>query len=459
MTNPLKNLYNACNPLTPASPAHYMDCSAVRGGKALTAQFRNKLAMAENQFLCFLFSGHIGCGKSSELHHLARELENPKPVAPHKRYFPVILDAGEYLDDYDVTPTDIHLAIVAELAATLREKGVGELKDNYFVRRFNEIKSFFLTERELGEGELSLGIAKARIQRLKKAPEARKQVREKLLPQMTSILSEINTVFDNARLLLKKMKSPGGDAFADFVLILDNLEKIQRIAGHTEGEASQKELFIERAPQLMGLSAHVIYTIPLTLIFSHGPQLKAIYGFPPFVLPMIKIMERGTRKPYEEGRQALRDLVQHRAGDTPLESLFESEALDWLLTYSGGHTRDLMAFVQEACTYVDGPPITLQAAQRALGQTVSLYSTSIPASHWPKLAGLERSPDQDIDNNDPDIRQMLEQLTVLAYSNGGDAQDAFTPETPWYAVNPIVRELPQFKAALEDLNKVTGPAQ
>jgi len=41
---------------------------------------------------------------------------------------------------------------------------------------------------------------------------------------------------------------------------------------------------------------------------------------------------------------------------------------------------------------------------------------------------------------------MLENLSVLEYINGG-GDDPFALAEPWYAVNPIVRELQRFKAA------------
>ena len=47
---------------------------------------------------------------------------------------------------FDVALVDILLAIVMELAANLREKLRIELKDNYFIKRFDEIKQYFLSD-------------------------------------------------------------------------------------------------------------------------------------------------------------------------------------------------------------------------------------------------------------------------------------------------------------------------
>jgi hypothetical protein len=185
MPDALKDIYNACDPYLPASAEYYSDCAAARGSGALSQEFQNRLRLA-NDYEYFLFSGHIGCGKSSELKCLERSLTTA--VADRECYFPILLDVSEYLDDYDAAPTDILLAIVSELADTLRRKLGVELKDNYFVKRLNEIREFLLSDVELNEGELALGFAKAKVQRLKKDPTARQNVRAVLEPKMSTMV-------------------------------------------------------------------------------------------------------------------------------------------------------------------------------------------------------------------------------------------------------------------------------
>lgn len=456
MSDVLKQVYNACDPYEPATAEYYCDCSEARGSSALMGEFQQHLALA-NDYLCFLCSGHIGGGKSSELEALKRALTDPHPPPPQARYFTVLLNISDYLDDYDAASTDILLAIVTELAATLRDEMGAELKDSYFVRRLNEIKRFFLSDVEINAGELPLWGAKAKVQRLKKDPTAREKVREVLLPQLSSMLAEINTVFDQARLEVRKAKVAAGEQpYTDIVLILDNMERIRKVAGFAEGLVSQRELFLERYTQLAGMQAHVIYTVPLRLVRSaDGPQLVNRYGAL-FVLPMVKVIERGARLPFQSGMACLRALLQRRLNDQPLDQVFAPEALDFLLTYSGGNVRTLMTFVQNACSYADCTPIPLIAAHRAIQQAVRSYSTAIPEEHWTKLALLDRSPDQMIPGGDNDYLVMLENLSVLEYVNGG-AGDPFTASEPWYAVNPIVRQLQKFKTAASELAKVSVP--
>jgi hypothetical protein len=141
-------------------------------------------------------------------------------------------------------------------------------------------------------------------------------------------------------------------------------------------------------------------------------------------------------------------MIEKRLPSGSLDVLFEPEAIEFLIQYSGGHARSLMSFVQEACTYVDDLPVTLGAAKDAIRQAVRIFDSTIPASYWSKLARLERSQDQKIDSADPDFANMLMNVIVLEYVNGESGTDIFESSAPWYAVHPIVRELKQFKEAL-----------
>lgn len=248
----LRQIYNACDPNEPATAQYYLDCGEARGESALAQVFLRHLQLADD-YCCFLFSGHIGCGKSSELEHVRQAISHYSPPASGRRYFPLLLNVSDYLDDYDVAVSDILLAIVTELAATLRDELGIELKDNYFQKRVNEAWQSLLSDVEVNEGEISLPGGKAKVQRLKKDPAARQQVRERLMPHLSTMLDEINLVFSEARLAVKQKSVPAGEEpYSDVVLMLDNLERIQKLTGMSEGLSSQRELFLERYTQLTG---------------------------------------------------------------------------------------------------------------------------------------------------------------------------------------------------------------
>lgn len=458
MDEALRRIYAACDPNEPATPQYYIDCGEARGETGLARHFLNHLegkSASEDDYLRFLFSGHIGCGKSSELEHLSSLLKNQGPF--QSRFYPIFLNARDYLDDFDVALTDILLAIVTEIAATLRDEIGYELKDSYFKTRFSEIKEFFLSDVEINKGEVEAFGAKLEIQRLRRNPDARRKVRERLREREVTMSEEINRVFDEARVAIRRYQDPMGiQPYSDIVLIFDNLEKIRRFEGK-EDHLAFCELFLERYAQLTGLKIHVIYTVPLRLIRStEGPQLALRYGQEPLVLPMVKVLERESRQPYAPGVNSMQTILQRRLGGLTLKEVFDDDALEFLLRYSGGHTRNLVSFVQNACTYANKLPITLDAAKRAIQQTVRTYSTAIPESHWRKLAALELSGDQKIENGDEDYLKMLENLRALEYINGGD-EDVFASAEPWYAVNPIVRELKKFKEAVENSRTPVEP--
>ncbi len=116
----IAKIYGACNPDNPATEKFYYDCSAARGGNVFVEQIKDHIGLANasmheysdaSDYKCFLFTGHSGCGKSSELKRLVREL---RTYSADSRFYPIFIDANEYLDKFDVKITDILLAIATE---------------------------------------------------------------------------------------------------------------------------------------------------------------------------------------------------------------------------------------------------------------------------------------------------------------------------------------------------------
>lgn len=431
-------LYNAFDPLAPADMGQYVDMDAVRGTEgALIKDVLRHIHLARDHYVRFLFSGHIGCGKSSELKQLNHILLTSKG---ERCFFPVFLDTHEYLSDYDTDPIDLLLAVVAELATQLRDNLKIELKDNYFKDRLLELKSFLFSEVEVEEAEVELWKVKAKLKLLKANDVARTEVRQALRPRVATMLGEINSLLTTVRGLLREKKT----GYTDLVLIVDNLEKIRKVTNAPEGFASHRELFLEQHAKLTGFDAHVIYTVSLRLVRStDAPQLLQRYDRV-FVVPSVKVMQR-DRTRYDPGDAALRSLIERRITPTPLPNVFTEEALAFLLRYCGGHVRHLMIFIRTSIAYVDKLPIDLPAARKALRQMINIFSSSIPEAHWDKLAALDQSEDQKIINGDSDYLALLENQAVLEYVDGIEENDAFASAEPWYAVHPVVRELQKFR--------------
>lgn len=436
-------IYQAFDPLHAASSEQYLEMTVARGTDgALVKEFLRHIRLAQQNHIRFLFSGHIGSGKSTELLQLRDKLLHA-PSGPI-RYLPVVIDTNDYLADYDADALDLLLAIVAEVAATLRDRLKIDLQDSYFERRFAELKSFLLSEVDVSEGEITLANAKVKLRRLKADETARAKVREALRAQVSTILAEINSLLDRVRTELAARKS----GFTDVVLIIDNLEKIRKVGTAGEGFPSQKELFLEQHSKLTGFNAHVIYTVPLRLVRStDAPQLNLRYDSV-FVLPAVKTRDR-KGKAYAPGRAALGILVAQRVAPLKVDDVIQRDALEFLIEYSGGHVRHLMLFMRAATASAESLPIDMAAARKAVRQLVGIYSSSIPDEHWDKLLAVERSDDQKIANGDPGYLALLDNAAILEYRDG-EGEDPFEAAEPWYAVHPIVRELQKFKERLQN---------
>jgi energy-coupling factor transporter ATP-binding protein EcfA2 len=439
MDDKIKKIFNACNPNLPAEDDYYTDCREARGGEVLANKVERRLDLIENGYLRCLFTGHIGSGKSSELLHLVNVLKDKT------NFFPIYVDIKDYINFENVMFDEILLAIAVEIADVFNgELGI-KLKNNYFEQKFAGIKDIFLTKRKLSKLEVDLfGLAKAEIQEIKQNDEAKRKLFEAIEQDTKSLLEELNLFIKEANLRLLKTESH----YTGIVIIVDSLEKIQKFEDSKQGLDSQRELFIERYTKLTGLEAHILYTVPLALFRSdQGPKLRLYYG-EVIALPMVKIYHRGRfDDPYEEGCKAFTKILEKRLGDIPCDEIFGEGALEFMIRYSGGNLRNLMSFIQEAIISTEDLPISYEIARRSVQPTVRSYASSIREDYWPKLAGLEKSADQQIDNGDEGFWVMLENLTVMEYVNGAENLD-----NTWYAVNPVVREIGKFKAALANSN-------
>jgi hypothetical protein len=444
MEYPAKNLVdalNACNPTRPldAGDPRYVDLASGRGDEGSAIARCRKRILGSETPLVQLLAGHRGCGKSTELRGLQRSLED-------EGYFVVRFEVDGDVDLEDTEPTDILLAMIRNLESRLREANLvvdPKLLDD-FLLWFGEVV-LEKTERSAIEAELSSEISiggeiplfaklLARFSgQLKTGTESKRNVRRKLDPRITELLERGRLLAVAAR---EKVRKAGRK---DLVMIVDNLDRIA-LKEREGGRTTHEVLFVERGELFGGLNCHVVLTLPISLVFSpKQATLGAIFS-DLHVLPMVKIAEKGTRKPWHPGRRLLDDLLRQRLD---LDTLFENGTTDQLIKASGGHPRELMRLVQDAVLFVDEPPVTRLAVRKAFRRLVNGYDRSIPEEHWPKLARVYR--DQKV-KNDEAHQLMLFNLSVLEYQN----------EARWCDVHPAILELPQFKAELERLNDEPG---
>jgi hypothetical protein len=438
----LKHLYNNCKPLIPATAEQYVDLSPARGQKAFVSRFIRQAQFvaspnSQTHFLHFIFSGHYGSGKSSELKLLCRELEN---MPEGSRLLPIYIDTEEYLNENDTHLIDIFYAIVAELGSVFKAHNLN-LESHFFKRFAEDLWDILQTPLALRKVDATFWGLKTEFQPLKHNQEARQALRNKVRPIESELLNEVNTILDQARALLRSQ-----GVYRDIVLVVDNLEKVRKAMGKEDLRESYQALFLDKAPEFNGVLAHAIYTFPLELLRSSmAISWTTTYACEPVVVPMVKVLERDGKSFYEKGFGLLVDLIQKRLKDIPeigtvdIHDVFTQEALEGIVKYSGGDVRSLLHFIQEAAVNTMELPIEMEAVYQAVSGKVTTFSTTLV--HWEKLRALEESSRQSIPNDDMDYQVFLRQGAVFEYMNGSENQSPFEKASPWYAVHPLVREL------------------
>ncbi|HEY9802238.1 MAG TPA: P-loop NTPase fold protein [Leptolyngbyaceae cyanobacterium] len=439
----LERFYQACNPSRPlimsnaSDRSYYIDFAAVRGGKIIEALLRTITRISPDAPTCQLFTGHLGCGKSTELLRLKAELEE-------QQFHVVYFESTHVLEMADVDVTDILLAIAGQVSESLEAIKI-RLKPKYFTRLFGEVVDFLQTPIELGvEGELSVGIAKITA-KTKESPQLRRRLRDYLEPRTQSILQSINSeLLERANKDLKALGKRG------LVVIVDNLDRVA-IRPLPSGVSLPEYLFIERGEQLRNLNCHVVYTIPLALTFSNNSaelQHRLGGGVAPKVLPMIPVRLR-SGEIFTQGLGLMRQMVLARSfpdirASDRLElttEVFDSlETLDRLCLISGGHVRDLLGLLFD-CLREQDPPFGRDCVELVIQRQRDYRANAIDPHEWELIFKVMQ--EQRV-KGDIEYHALLRSLFVFEYR---DHQGA------WFAVNPVIAETQKFQSWLNQTHQ------
>ncbi|KOP24196.1 KAP family P-loop domain-containing protein [Hapalosiphon sp. MRB220] len=426
----LQRFYQACNPsktlvMGDASDRqYYIDFSDVRGCKIVEELQRTIVRISPDDPTCQLFTGHIGCGKSTELQRLKTELEQ---TGFHVVYF----ESSQDLDMADIDVSDILLSIARQVSTSLEAINIKE-KSGYFANLFREIGDFLQTPIELSaEAELSLGIAKISA-KTKDSPQLRNQLRQYLEPRTNSILQAINEeLLDKAVQHLKQRGQKG------LVVIVDNLDRVD-MRPLASGRSLPEYLFIDRGEQLRRLKCHMVYTIPLALIFSNEYETlknRLGGGIAPKVLPMVLVRQRDGSD-YEPGISLLRQLVLTRAFPEVswnarlglITELFDHpQTLDRLCRISGGHIRNLLGLLY-SCLQRQDPPFSQDCLEAVIKDYRDDLLLAIDEQVWELL--LEVVNQQSV-KGESDYQTLLRSMFVFEYRDTTGR---------WFGISPALAE-------------------
>lgn len=433
----LKRLYNAFDPFRPlpAGDPAYVDCHEVRGDGDILETVGREILYSDRK-TCQLYAGHRGAGKSTELLRLQQFLDE-------KGFFVVYFAADEEdIDPEDVQYTDILLACTRNILATFKNKMDSPAILNWLRERWEDLKDVLQTKISLDELSIEAQVSQfAKITtKMRSEPSERRKIRDLINPHTITLTKALNEFIQDV-----KQNLPLG--YDQLVLIADNLDRIVPVT-QADGRSNHDQIFIDRNEQLKDLDCHLVYTVPISLIYSNrSASLTDIYGTPQ-VLPMIMV-QTSENEPYQKGINKVIELLQKRLNtvDSSLSivDLFENRSsLENLCLMSGGHARNLLLLMKEALKYTNTLPISNKALQRSFSELRNTYKNTIYANEWEALAKVHH--DKEI-VNDQLYRGLLFNRCILEYRY----QEPDGESKVWYDIHPLIKGIKEFQDTYNQL--------
>ncbi len=444
----ITEIYSAFEPFFPPAKEAYVDCEEVRGKWNVIRELGRKITRSK-QPTCQLYTGHRGVGKSTELLRLREYLEQ-------QQYFVVYFAADEQdIEPQDAEYADILFACTRHLVEEIKIANHNPLL-NWMKERWESLKDLAFTEVSFEglslEGQVSQ-FAKITAN-LKAVPDKRREMRQKINANTPSLVEALNSF------IIEAQKELPSDRHRGLVVIVDNLDRI--VETREAGKPSNyDEIYLNRSEILRGLECHVIYTVPIAMVYSErATRLEDNYDKPD-ILPMVMVRNPDGSVNIQ-GLAKLRELIWRRIQlidprltqtlDGAIEELeipvvFDSsETVNQLCLMSGGHVRNLMQLIQKAIDWTDELPITLQAAKRAIEEARETYRKTVQEHQWEILANTCHQ--QRAKSNEEHLQLLLNRC-LLEYRYYDENEELQI----WCNVHPLIQGIRQFQEALTNVQE------
>ena len=367
----------------------------------------------------YLFCGHRGCGKSTELRRIAHELDHDD------LYCVVFADAAQELDVNNLRYPDVLLHLASKLIAQLASDNI-RVESVYL----DKLQDWF-TERV------------EKTQKTKEfALEAKAGAKANVgLPFLASVFAHISTAFktntthkDELRRTLRNHFTDFSEGFNQLITVAE--ERIGRrilfVVDGTDrlGGVDAQAFFMADVHQLQQVRGMFVYCAPVHLAYEGNNVRQNFTDI--FRLPMIKVANRdGSR--HEEGYTAMCDMLHRRAAP----ELFDAGVTDRLIEHSGGHPRDLLRLLMNAFKYAEHDRFDDASAHRAVRELATDYRRILRSDDYQLLASIDAdTPTQ----SDPErTRKLLYNLALLEYNDF------------YWRSHPVIRTTREYAAAQPDV--------
>ncbi len=356
----------------------------------------------------FFFSGHRGCGKSTELLHL---MSNPEIS---RKYWPINFSIREEADIIDLDFRDVLLAIGGRLFREYRKKG-GELPEQ-LLKELNGWKG--KVEKEIStilEGqntdvELSAAINAFFVNaglKMKLEPATRVELRQVVENDITGLISIINHIA--TAIYSREHRIP--------LVLIDDMDKPDL--------DKARQIFHDRREIMMQPNCAIVYTVSSALFYSK--DFDAIRDQAIFLPNIILHPRLEPERHNVDGYNVLRRFSYLRMDP----SLIDNQALDDAITYSGGVFREMARIMRTAIGRARrrrAPRVESEDIEWAATEIRNEYRRILDKSDMLFLKKIYETNRLEYHDR---LRPLLQLLAILEYKNGEN----------WCDVHPVLRRL------------------
>ncbi|HTX91572.1 MAG TPA: hypothetical protein VMC09_10180 [Anaerolineales bacterium] len=355
----------------------------------------------------FFFSGHRGCGKSTELLHL---MANPEV---QKKYWPINFSIREESDIIDLDFRDILLAIGSRMFRDYRKSG-GRLPEQ-LLKELNgwrgkveeEVKTIHSGRAaiEIGAG-LDAFFSNTGL-KMKLEPVTRAEIRQVFEKDITGLIAVINNIA--TAIYSKEHRIP--------LILIDDLDKPDLDMA--------RSIFHDRREIMMQPNVAIIYTVSSALFYSK--EFDAIRDQAIF-LPNIKLHPHHEPEVKDkDGFQTLRRFVHLRIDPNLVDSL----ALEDAISFSGGVFREMARIMRTAIGRArrrHAVKVDIVDVEWATTEIRNEYRRILDKDDLEILKQVHAQNRLEYDDR---LRPLLQLLAILEYRNGEN----------WCDVHPVLRRL------------------